>query len=47
VFDSALPLAEQGSQCALAAEASDYPLGGTHFLLHGRYPNEKFVTLQT
>jgi hypothetical protein len=46
VFDSALPLAEQGGKSALAAEAPDYPLGGVRSLFHGRYPNEFFVIMQ-
>jgi hypothetical protein len=46
VFDRALPLAKQGGQSALAAEAPDYPLGGVCSLFHGRYPNEFFVIVQ-
>src|SRR6185437_8865035 len=46
VFDSALPLAEQGGQSALAAEAPDYPLSGVPTLFHSSHSNEFFVTLQ-
>src|SRR5262249_287807 len=46
VFDSALPLAEQGGKSALTAEAPDYPLGGVRSLFHGRYSNEFFVIMQ-
>jgi hypothetical protein len=46
VFDRALPLAEQGGQSALAAEAFDYSLGGVRFLFHRGYPNKFFVNLQ-
>src|SRR5690348_9876568 len=46
VFDCALPLAEQGGQSALTAEAPDDPLGGVRFLFHSSYPNKFFVMRQ-
>ncbi|WIG59273.1 MAG: hypothetical protein OJF49_002020 [Ktedonobacterales bacterium] len=46
MFDSALPLAEQGGKSALAAEAPDDPRGGIRFLVHGTHNNEFFVIMQ-
>ena len=46
VLDGALPLAEQGGERALAAEAADDAFGGVRFLFHGSYNNEFFVISQ-